>query len=272
MTAKSTSGVVMEITGDTSDESLYNSFKVTGVSSANNAVVTFTPMVSATWTLGTAYNTADLVKYNDKIYSRIAAGTDTGAETPENTPASWNYVVDYAAPTKGDLVFFMDTGFYALDNNVFIIGEATGTTFEVLGAYLKSTSDVLRTYGTPTARTYKSKGMQKLCLASLSISKQPPNTINIGNFKNPAKAVNGYNVTNGTMTMSGFVDIASDEYDALITAERDNIPRFFLMTLPNNGYVTASITISQIAQEAPIVGVSGYTVSATLNSKAIHCY
>jgi len=246
MAAKSTSGVLVEMTPAYNDVYAFTQYRVDSVSKAEDAVIVIEGSTAKT-------------------------GVDTSLATPATAATQ--------APVKGSVITFEDTGHRELDHRVFIITaiSTAGTAHTITvkadtsvstGALLKDTADV----SVGIARIYNPASYVNICPSNFALSPQATNTISVGTYCDPGATIPGVQSTYGTLQLQGFVDITSDAYKLLSRAEGDGIQRFIRVTLPSNGFITCAAYATQLNWELPITGAVGYNMTMTLRSKPTHSF
>jgi len=172
--------------------------------------------------------------------------------------------------TDGDIVVMKDTGYDELNEKAFIAGVVNATTFELMSMDLSGSTGALA--ATPKAHTFTSADAVLLCLSALTMNVNEPGTVSTGTFCDPTTSLPSAVVEAGTLTMTGYVDVTSPDYQELLIAEEDGLERVIRVTLPSNGYLIAPITISTINWDLPLDGAVGYNCTAVLGSKLKHVY
>lgn len=167
----------------------------------------------------------------------------------------------------GDLVSISGTTSPLLDGKTFVAGPNTsGTEIELIGA--DTTGATPPTTFTGTAKVFSE--FTNLCLNALAINAETPGTVSVGTYCDPTASIPSVVVQAGTLTFGGYVDIAADDYSALLDANDDGLTRLIRIELPNNGYIVAPIIVSQITWDLPLDGAIAFTGTATLGSKPVH--
>jgi len=168
----------------------------------------------------------------------------------------------------GDAVYCSNTGFAELDGKWFVLASVTALEFSLLGSDTLATIDTLA--GSPTMEAIERSDMIRLCLASLVLNVDEPGTISVGTYCDTTASIPSIVVPAGTETLAGFVNIADEDYQELLAAKEDGNERIQLVMLPDNGYLVAPVTFSQIAWELPLDGATGYTATAVLSTEMVH--
>lgn len=179
-------------------------------------------------------------------------------------------VVSTTGMVMGELVTMVDTGFTELDGKTFVIGAVTATSFTLLGTNLTNSAGVLG--ATPKANYYKAADMVLLCLSALTPNVNEPGTVSTATFCDPTTSIPSAVNEAGTITMTGYVDITSPDYQEILAAEADGLVRGLRVTLPSNGYLVAPITVSTVTWDLPTDGAQGFTANCVMGSKMKHVF
>jgi hypothetical protein len=197
--------------------------------------------------------------------TELAVTAITKAKPPICTVSSSTGMV------AGEFVTMSGTGFVELDGKTFIMGAITGTTFAIQSQDLTASSGVF-TPASAKANYYKAADMVLLCLATLTPNVSEPGTVSTATFCDPTTSIPSAVNEAGTLTLTGFVDITSPDYQQILLAEADALQRALRVTLPSNGYLACPMTISTITWDLPTDGAIGYTVNAVMGSKMKHVF
>lgn len=184
-------------------------------------------------------------------------------------------VVTLASTTgmlAGDVVKFSSgaTGFPELDGKAFVLGTVTATTVVLLGSDTTGSTGTLA--GSPTMLHAESTDMTCLCLSEFTPNVDTPSTISTATFCDPNASIPSQVVQAGTVTIGGFVDVTSTDYQMLLKADADGLERIIRIELPTNGYLIAPGIFSGMNWQLPIDGAQGYTGLITLTSKMRHLF
>lgn len=173
---------------------------------------------------------------------------------------------------KGDVVSIpqSSTGFSELDGKVFVIGAATGTSLDLLGADTTASTGTF-VAGTNKPKVYKAADFVKICASALNIDAASSSDISIGTFCDPSAVLPG-NTTPGNIGIDGFIDILSEGYKELYLATDDNKARILKIDLPSNGYLLAVVTASSISFSPPLEGAATYSVSTSQTLAIRHLF
>jgi len=172
------------------------------------------------------------------------------------------------AGIDGDIVTITGTGMPSLDGKSFVIASATATEYTLLGS---DTSG--ETWGSPVSPSmalYQDADIECLCLSSLVLNVDEPSTISVATFCDPTATIASAVLAAGTISFAGFVNILDSDYQELLDAAADGIERVMRIMLPDNGYLVAPMTFSQVTWDLPLDGAVGYTGTAVLSTAMIH--
>lgn len=203
----------------------------------------------------------------------------TGASTPTNIVATAistakPAIVSIASTTgmaDGDIVVCKSTGFTELDGKSFIVANMVAdTTFELLGSDTTGSTGTLAT--TPTIDHYAVSDMECLCLSDLGMNQDEQATIAVGTYCTPSASIVSAAGSAGTVTFSGYVNIADKDYKELLLAGEDGKMRYIRIMLPTNGYLLAPVTFGSMAFSLPLDGAISYTGTGVLGSKIRHLF
>lgn len=167
----------------------------------------------------------------------------------------------------GDLVTVKDTGAPELDGKTFVAGpNTTATEIELIGS--DTTGVTPPSVFTGTLHIYED--VTCLCLNALAINADTPGTISVATYCDPTASLPATVVQAGTLTFGGFVDVAAEDYPALLQASEDGLQRIIRIELPDNGFIVAPVTVASLTWDLPLDGAIGFNGSATLASKPVH--
>jgi len=166
--------------------------------------------------------------------------------------------------TEGSPVAFTGTGFDELDEQTFVVGNLTGTTFDALGA---NTTDSVGVLGTsPEANVYAASDRVKLCLSAIEISPPSVNQIDTSTYCEESSMVG--RATPGALTLTGYIEKDSPGFNEIVAAEEDGLSRQFIINLSGDqGYLIGAIALSGLGYNIPLEGAVGFTISGSQTSK-----
>ena len=186
-------------------------------------------------------------------------------------------VVNTAA--VGDIVVPTGTGWASIDGKPLRVTVATGTTLTV-GVDSSAETTAFNT-ATAMAQVYKSADWTEFCLSGLDIDSGTADTINVGTFCDAGAALAGA-ASNGTVNITGFIDVSDKGYTELLKASADGIPRDFKMVLPkaanasagltdNNGgvFYFMNATVGAVSQSFQVGAAATFTSSLVLSQKPV---
>lgn len=170
----------------------------------------------------------------------------------------------------GDLVFVNGTGMPSLDNRLFVVSGATGTSITLVGS--DSTADTYAAGGSETVKHYAMSDMERLCLSSITVNTDEPGTISVATYCDSTATLPAPSTSAGSVNLAGFVDITSTDYLELLAAAEDGTERMMMIALPNNGYLVAPITLSSISWDLPLEGAIAWSGTGALGSAFRHIF
>ena len=171
-------------------------------------------------------------------------------------------------PAVGDVVHFKDVGFASLNNKSFVVTAVSAADFTIGNLVLGAGALSL----TPVIEHYLASEMTCLCLSEFAIATDTPGTISTATYCDPTASIPASATAAGTVNFSGFVDVASKDYAALLDAVEDGKPRNLRVKFPENGFLIMPITFSSLAWTIPLDGALGFSGSGSLGSKAVHVW
>ena len=206
------------------------------------------------------------------VHMTKAAATPTTLTPTAITKASPAVVsvADTTGIISGNVVAMSGTDFPELDGKTFIVNIVDATDFELLGA--DTTDSTAALGGTPVADVYDEADMVLICLSALTQNATEPATVSTGTYCDPTTSIPSAVIEAGTLTLDGYVDVDSADYQELILAEEDGLSREIRVTLPDNGYLIAPMVVSLITWDLPIDGAIGYSGTGVLGSKLRHVF
>ena len=196
------------------------------------------------------------------------SGSFTSATITDISSSSPTIITATNTAKPGDLISINGTTFALLDGKTFVAGPNTSATeIELIGADSTSITTPPQTF-TGTAKVFSE--FTNLCLNALAINSDTPGTVSVGTYCDPTASIPSVVVQAGTLTFGGYVDVAAEDYPALLAAQEDGLQRLIRIELPANGFIVAPIIVSQITWELPLDGAIAFTGTATLGSKPAH--
>jgi hypothetical protein len=196
------------------------------------------------------------------------SGSYTSATITDISSSAPTIITATNTAKPGDLISISGTTFSLLDGKTFVAGPNTSATeIELIGADSTSITTPPQNF-TGTAKVFSD--FTNLCLNALAINAETPGTVSVGTYCDPTASIPSVVVQAGTLTFGGYVDVASEDYPALLAANDDGLTRLIRIELPDNGYIVAPIIVSQITWELPLDGAISFTGTATLGSKPVH--
>lgn len=183
-------------------------------------------------------------------------------------------VASVAGMAAGDVIRIKSeaTGFTELDNKVWVVGtvNAGPNTFTLLGSDTTLSTGTLA--ATPSVSHYDTADMTCICFSEFTPNVNTPGTVSVATYCDLTASITNAVVEAGTITARGYVNITEAGYKFLIDAESDAGERMVRVALPNNGYLTAPVTVSSISWEMPIDGAQAFTANMTMATKMKHLF
>lgn len=169
----------------------------------------------------------------------------------------------------GDIVFVNGTGLASIDGKAWVVANQGATSIDLLGS---DTSNDPGTFsaGGATVKHYATGDMVRLCLSSITVNVDDPSTVQVGTFCDPTASLPSQVQSAGTVSVAGFVDTTSADYQELLVAADDSLQRYIRINLPNNGYLVAPVTFSSISWDIPLDGAVAFSGTGVLGSKFAH--
>lgn len=153
---------------------------------------------------------------------------------------------------NGDIVMIEKTGWSSLDNKLFVVSNATGTTFDLEGS---DASGETTTAGKTATATPMAIGagneLLEACFATISIDTQSPTTIDVSTMCQTGSLLGVAQPP--TISFDGFVDPAREGFKELVRAslETPRKSRALLIEFPsNNGKIVGQFQVSNISYSA----------------------
>lgn len=210
----------------------------------------------------TAQNTSEV-----SFYLTTGAGTTYTMTAAPSQAKPTAIQVTTADLADGDLAVCSGTTWKSVDA-VHIISNYQSSGFSLLGC------DSTREVGTAKAGTvlaFDGDDMVKLCPSSWTDTTNTPSTINVGTFCDPTATVAGQAVDAGTMEIGGYVDVCTEDYQALYEAYEFSDQRYLKIYLgENQGYLVAPVVGVSMNWDIPLEGAVAYTISFVKNSATKH--
>lgn len=179
-------------------------------------------------------------------------------------------VVTTAGGADGDIAVVSGTNFSRLDKPQ-IVSDYTDAGFNCLGC------NTLLESGTSKAGKvdlYTADAMTKLCPSSFTDNAGSPSTINVGTFCDPTQTIASAVQDAGSMEISGYVDITSEDYTALYEAAEMMDQRYIRININGDtqGYLVAPVTALGMNWDIPLEGAVGYTITFVKGSATRHLF
>ena len=176
----------------------------------------------------------------------------------------------------GDHVYISGSGWAALDGKVLNVSAVTGTTAFTVDADTAAATGAFATTAiiVPIAKS----GLVEACLSGFDIESGGNDSISVGTFCDAGAQLAGAG-SNGTASISGFVDPKDPGYLELVAASADGLPRTFILRLPlaadasgtthGGEYYMVNATVGSLSQSFQSGAAVTFSGSLTLTNKAI---
>lgn len=182
-------------------------------------------------------------------------------------------VADTTGITTGDIVTGLDTGYPEIDGKSFVVGVVDGTadTFELLGSDTTGTTGALN--GAPKAQVMAmASDFTPLCLASIGVNTETPQTVSTATFCDPTSTVPGSAAGAGTIDVTAYHDTKDAGFRLMEEALAGGNPHTLVIQFPgtDGGYLIAQGTVSSWAlSDVPLDGAVQWTGQITLSSRPV---
>ena len=179
-------------------------------------------------------------------------------------------VVATTGGNDGDIAVVSGTNFSRLDKPQ-IVSEYTEAGFNCLGC---NTNLEGGTAKAGKVDLYTADAMTKLCPSSFTDNAGSPSTINVGTFCDPTQTIASAVQDAGSMEISGYVDITSEDYTALYEAAEMMDQRYIRININGDtqGYLVAPVTALGMNWDIPLEGAVGYTITFVKGSATRHLF
>jgi hypothetical protein len=205
-----------------------------------------------------------------------ATGTSLAATAASKAKPAVITVADTTGMFDGQLIKLAadSTGLSSLDGKTFVVEFAAGdvpgtaTTFKLLGSDSTADTGVFAAGADMTA--WGKADMQCLCFSEFSFNPETPNQISTATYCNPQDAIASAATAAGSVSFGGYIDITDAGYQFLIDSIGKDVD--VIITFPENGYITAPMTLDQINWDIPLDGALGFNGSGTLRAAPRHVW
>ena len=179
-------------------------------------------------------------------------------------------VVATTGGTDGDVVVVSGTNWTRLDKPQ-IVDSYTEAGFNCLGCNTSKETDVAKA---GQVALYTADAMTKLCPSSFTDNAGSPSTINVGTFCDPTQTIASAVQDAGSMEISGYVDINTEDYQALYDAAEMMDQRYLRINIQGDeqGYLVAPVTALGMNWDIPLEGAVGYTITFVKGSATRHLF
>jgi hypothetical protein len=177
----------------------------------------------------------------------------------------------------GDIVIVTGSGWPSLDGKPGRVTVASGTAVTVAVDTAAETAAFSTAKG--KAQFWAAANWIEFCLSGLDIDSGTADSIAVGTFCDAGAALAGAS-SNGTVNLTGFIDITDPGYQALLAASADGVPRNFKLVLPkaanssaadaNGGvFYFLNATVGAVSQSYQVGQAASFTSSLVLSAKPV---
>lgn len=179
-------------------------------------------------------------------------------------------VVATTGGADGDIAVVSNTNWSRLDKPQ-IVDTYTESGFNCLGCNTNLESGNSKA---GSVALYTEDTMTKLCPSSFTDNAGSPSTINVGTFCDPTQTVASAVQDAGSMEISGYVDIGTEDYQALYEAAEMMDQRYIRININGDtqGYLVAPVTALGMNWDIPLEGAVGYTITFVKGSATRHLF
>jgi hypothetical protein len=212
-----------------------------------------------------AHNTRDVSFY---LTTKAPTSAAISAITQGN-PTGFSATLAGSVVT-GDVVVCSGTGWKSVDG-VSILSDYNSGTGKLLGS-----NSSLETGSAPSAGTimhYGADDMTKLCPSEITDNTNTPATVGVGTFCDPEAVIASPVTEAGAVSLSGYVDICTYDYQALYEAYEMKDQRYMKIDLgAAGGWLVMPVTALSMNWSIPLEGAVGYTIEFAKGSATKHAF
>ena len=160
--------------------------------------------------------------------------------------------------SNGDIVFVTKTGFPEIDGKYFPVGNASGTSFDLIGSDTAASTGSLD--ATPSALAYAASDFQEVCASSITVDNNTPGTVSVATFCDLTGTIPSVVTELGNMTLSVYHDVTSEGFKLLDVAAENGDSRIVKIVFPNDsGVMIVPGTFSSFALvDIPLDGAAAW--------------
>ncbi len=212
-----------------------------------------------------AHNTRDVSFY---LTTGQPASSAISAITKGNPTGFTSTIVGSAV--TGDIVVVSGTGWKTVDG-VAILSDYISNSGDLLGS--NSSKETGNTPSTGTLLHYGADDLTKLCPSEITDNTNTPATVGVGTFCDPEAVIASPVTEAGAVSLSGYVDICTYDYQALYEAYESKDQRYMKIDLgAAGGWLIMPVTALSMNWSIPLEGAVGYTIEFAKGSATKHAF
>lgn len=210
-----------------------------------------------------AHNTRDVSFY-------LTTGAPTASAITGITQGNPTGFTATVTGVTGDIVVVSGTGWKSVDGVAILSGYAGGSG-DLLGS--NSTKESGNAPTTGTINHYGADDMTKLCPSEITDNTNTPATVGVGTFCDPEAVIASPVTEAGAVSLSGYVDICTYDYQALYEAYETKDQRYMKIDLgAAGGWLIMPVTALSMNWSIPLEGAVGYTIEFAKGSATKHAF
>ncbi len=198
-----------------------------------------------------------------------AGSTSSVTAVTQGSPTGFTSTIT-GTPATGDVIVMSGTGWKSADT-CGILSDYTGGSGKMLGSN--------STYETTAASTpasllhFDDDELTLLCPSEITDNANTPSTVSVGTFCQPEAVIANPVVEAGTISISGYVDICDESYQALYECYEAKDQRYLRIDLGNaGGWLVVPVTCLSMSWSVPLEGAVGWTIEFAKGSATKHAF
>lgn len=212
-----------------------------------------------------AHNTRDVTFW----LTTGAGSTSTITSITQGNPTGFSSSIT-GTPATGDIVVVSGTGWKSVDGTNILSGYSAGSG-KLLGANSTYESGTAPTSG--SILHFDEDEMTMLCPSEITDNTNTPSTVSVGTFCSPEAVIASPVTEAGQVSMSGYVDICDEDYQALYEAYEAKDQRYLKIDLgAAGGYLVMPVTCLSMSWSVPLEGAVGWTIEFAKGAATKHAF
>lgn len=208
------------------------------------------------------------------------SGTTPGAQTITSATGAMPSVATLTAGTVANqnLVYVENNeGMRSLGDGWYFASPASSTSVTLIGS--DTVGSTWLAGKTAKAESYKESDFAEICASSIDMSKNGAETISVATFCNRNASIKQAITEFGTVTIGGYIDIASETYKEINAAYLDQKERAVAVVLGNtfaeaatskNYMIAMAGKVSFVDFDLPLDGALAFTAEIKLSKPVQH--